>query len=292
MGSELLLSARRGVALGAAIVVLAAVTIVVVLSGRGSHRGGGAGGPALALPTSMAATGDSITRAFDLDSDHLLQDDPVESWSTGSDPLLGSQYDRIATAAPAIGSHVFNDAQSGAKMAALDHQLALAASQQVAYATVLMGANDVCAPTVATMTATAVFRTEFARALGDFFAADPGAHVFVSSLPDLLQLWTTLQVNPLAQVVWSLAHICQALLSPQATAADRAGVAAQELVDNGILQAICATYAHCRFDGFAVYRARFGAADISTADYFHPSLTGQEMLARITWAAGYWPSSP
>jgi hypothetical protein len=25
-------------------------------------------------------------------------------------------------------------------------------------------------------------------------------------------------------------------------------------------------------------------------DYFHPSLSGQAALARVTWAASWWPS--
>ena len=28
--------------------------------------------------------------------------------------------------------------------------------------------------------------------------------------------------------------------------------------------------------------------DISTRDYFHPSLAGQTKLASVSWAAGYW----
>jgi hypothetical protein len=28
---------------------------------------------------------------------------------------------------------------------------------------------------------------------------------------------------------------------------------------------------------------------VSTVDYFHPSIKGQNRLASVTWAAGYWP---
>ncbi|HEX3540409.1 MAG TPA: GDSL-type esterase/lipase family protein [Acidimicrobiales bacterium] len=272
-------------AVAIALLVAAGVVVVVV-------RPGGSSSTPLALPRSMASAGDSITRAFDVDPAHLLQDAPAESWSTGTDPAVRSQYERIAAAAPAIAGHVFNVAQSGAKMDALASQLRAAGADKVDYLTVLMGANDLCTPTVATMTPAATFQAQFTAGLDAFFAADPTAHVFVSSIPDLFKLWTALQSNPVAQTVWALAHICQSMLSVSGTPAGRAAVAAQELTDNGILESVCARYKNCRFDGLAVYRASFGAGEISAIDYFHPSLTGQQRLAAITWAAGYWPTTP
>jgi lysophospholipase L1-like esterase len=276
------------VAAAVALVASTAVVAVVLVSGRGS------GSPApLPLPASMASAGDSVTRAFDLDVSHLFQDSPTESWSTGSDPAVGSHYDRILAAAsggPPLGPHAFNDADSGAKMSALAPQLALAARQRVEYVTVLMGANDLCTSSVATMTPTAAFGAQFAAALKAFFAADPAAHLFVASIPDLFQLWDSLRSNPLAQATWTLARICPAMLSLTGTAADRAAVVAQEQADNAVLQDVCARFRHCRFDANAVYRSVFGAADVSVVDYFHPSLAGQQKLAAVTWAAGFWPS--
>ena len=287
------------VAAAVALVASAAVVAVVLVPERSAS-------PArVPLPASMASVGDSVTRAFDLDAGHLFRDAPEESWSTGSDPAVGSHYDRIvaaaaaasaaavpapASGAPQLAVHAFNDAESGAKVAAMAAQLALAASQRVEYVTVLIGANDLCTSSVAAMTPTATFQTQFARALTAFFAADPGAHLFVASIPDLFQLWDSLRSNPLAQATWTLARICPAMLSLTGTAADRAAVVAQERADNTVLQAACARFRHCRFDANAVYHTVFGAADVSSVDYFHPSLAGQQKLAAVTWAAGFWPS--
>jgi pimeloyl-ACP methyl ester carboxylesterase len=33
------------------------------------------------------------------------------------------------------------------------------------------------------------------------------------------------------------------------------------------------------------------ASQVSTLDFFHPSLSGQTALARVTWAASWWSSS-
>jgi hypothetical protein len=90
---------------------------------------------------------------------------------------------------------VYDDARSGAKMVDVAGQVTAAAGQGVQYLTILMVANDLCASSPATMTPTATFRTQFAQALSAFFAHDPGAHVLVSSIPNIYRLWNTLHDN-------------------------------------------------------------------------------------------------
>ena len=70
------------------------------------------------LPSSMAAIGDSITRAYDVCCSY--GDHPGQSWSTGStsDDGIASHYERIKQLNPAIIGHGYNDAVTGAKMAA------------------------------------------------------------------------------------------------------------------------------------------------------------------------------
>lgn len=238
------------------------------------------------LPSSMAATGDSITRAHDVDWWHALRDDPAESWATGTD--VDSSYRRLLAINPAMSGHVDNDASSGATMAALDAQVLRAAGQHVAYLTVLMGANDICTSSVATMTSTAAFTAEFARALTDFTARDPGATLFVSSIPNLYRLWSTLHGDRVARLWWRLLGICPSMLSSSDTEAQRQQVLAQEKADNSVLAAVCSRYRRCTWDGLATFDLDFPAGDISTVDYFHPDEAGQALLARTTWQAGPW----
>jgi hypothetical protein len=47
---------------------------------------------------------------------------------------------------------------------------------------------------------------------------------------------------------------------------------------------VCATYAQCKFDGNAAFNHQFTVSDVSTTDYFHPSLQGQTNLAAGSWA--------
>jgi lysophospholipase L1-like esterase len=261
-----------------------AVALAVMMTIQPAHAS------TVPLPSSIASTGDSITRAFDINWFHLLSDSPQYSWSTGYSSSVTSQYERILALNRSISGHEFNDAKTGAKMVDLDGQVKTAASQGVQYLTVLMGANDLCTSTTATMTPTATFTAQIRQALADFFAADPSAHVYVSSLPNLYQLWSVLHTNSSARNAWSLFGICQSMLSNSNTETQRQAVVTQEAADNLALSNACAQYVNCRWDNYAGYNFSFPASDISTVDYFHPNIQGQNDVARITWAASYWGS--
>ena len=261
--------------------ILAILAGIVPLSAAGS---------AAPLPNSIASTGDSITRAFDMSIWPwcLLTDCPAYSWSTGTSTSVNSHYRRILARKPAISGHAYNDAKTGANMSGLDGQLLTAAGQNVQYVTVLMGANDLCTSTIASMTPTATFQSEFQQALTDFFAKDPRANVYVSSLPDIYQLWSTLHTNSSAQSAWRNFNICQSMLSASNSETDRQKVVAQEAADNQALAAVCGSFANCRWDNYAGYKFKFPATDISGIDYFHPNLHGQNDIASVTWSASFW----
>jgi lysophospholipase L1-like esterase len=268
----------------ARIVVLA---LVVVLAGLVAP-------PAWAappLPSSMAAIGDSITRAYDVCCTY--GDHPGQSWSTGSTSYDGiaSHYERIRQRNPAITGRGYNDAVSGAKMAAAPTQAAQAVSQGARYVTILLGANDLCTSSPATMTSTTTFRSQFQQAMATLMAQDRDPYVFVSSIPNIYQLWQVLHTNSLARWAWANFHICQSMLAATNTDTQRQQVAAREQAFNQILAEVCAQYSRCRWDNKAVYNYQFSASQVSTLDFFHPSLSGQAALARVTWAASWWPSS-
>jgi lysophospholipase L1-like esterase len=242
------------------------------------------------LPDSMAALGDSITRAYDVCC--YYGDHPGQSWSAGSTSYDGiaSHYERIKRVNPAIVGHAANDAVSGAKMAAAPNQAAQAVSQRARYVTILLGANDLCTSSPATMTSTETFRAQFSQAMATLMSQDPRPYVFVASIPNIHQLWEVLHGSSLARWVWSNFHICQSMLGATRTAAERQQVVDREVAFNQILAEGCAAYARCRWDNLAVYHYQFSASQVSTLDYFHPSLSGQASLARVTWAASWWPS--
>jgi lysophospholipase L1-like esterase len=268
----------------ARIVLLA---LVVVLAGLVAQ-------PAWAappLPSSMAAIGDSITRAYDVCCSY--GDHPGQSWSSGSTSYDGitSHYERIKQLNPAITGRGYNDAVSGAKMAAAPTQATQAVNQGARYVTILLGANDLCTSSPSTMTSTTTFRAQFSQAMATLMAQERDPYVFVSSIPNLYQLWQVLHTNSLARWAWSNFHICQSMLAATNTETQRQQVVTREVVFNQILAEVCAAYARCRWDNKAVYNYRFSASQVSSLDFFHPSLSGQAALARVTWTASWWPST-
>jgi lysophospholipase L1-like esterase len=254
-----------------------------------------AGAPAASasppLPGSIAGIGDSITRATDVCC--WYGDHPAQSWSTGGGAFDGirSHYERLLALNPGIYRHNYNDSRAGAKMRDAAGQAQAAVAQQAAYVTILMGANDVCTSSPSTMTSVADFRAQFTAAMNTLAAGLPaGSHVFVSSIPNVYQLWQLLHGNSTAQLVWRLAQICQSMLSPSNSEEDRQFVLAREQAFNQVLADVCGQYAICRFDGGAVFNYEFRTSHVSTLDYFHPSLSGQATLATITWERSWWAS--
>jgi hypothetical protein len=243
------------------------------------------------LPASMAALGDSITRAYDACCSY--GDHPGQSWSTGSAWYDGinSHYERIKRVKPSIAGHLDNDAVSGAKMAAAPGQADNAVRQGASYVTILLGANDLCTSSPSTMTSADSFRTNFERAMATL-VRDPSRRIFVSSIPNIYQLWELLHTNTVARMVWASAHICQSMLGAARTSAERRQVVDREQEFNQILAEVCGKYpTNCRWDGRATYNYQFSVSQVSPLDFFHPSLSGQAALARVTWADSWWPTT-
>lgn len=276
---------KKNVSYAAAVIaVVAGITAATVAGTAGVSRA------ATTYPASMAAAGDSITRAYDIAWWGALRDNPAYSWSTGTNTTVNSEYARLVKLSPAISGHAYNDAKTGAKMSALDGQLKTAAGQGVAYVTVLMGANDICSSSIATMTPTSTVQSQFRQAMADLTSADPAVKVFVSSIPNIYQLWSTLHANSAAAWAWRTYGVCQSMLAASNSDAQRQQVLAREQADNQAIKTVCTTeFAQwCRWDNYATYNVQFTAADVSTVDYFHPSVTGQAKLAATSWAASYW----
>jgi lysophospholipase L1-like esterase len=241
------------------------------------------------LPGSIAAIGDSISRATDVCC--WYGDHPSHSWSTGGDSYDGvtSHYEHILALKPTISGHNYNDAHAGAKMVDAQTQAQAAVAQHARYVTVLMGANDVCRSSIATMTSVSTFQSELKEAMNTLASGLPaGSHIFVSSIPNIYRLWSTLHTNPIAEIVWSSAGICQSMLSPGNTETERQVVLAREKAFNTVLHDVCAAYARCKFDGYAVFNYDFSSSQVSHLDYFHPNLSGQAALASVTWATSWW----
>jgi lysophospholipase L1-like esterase len=241
---------------------------------------------AATYPNSITALGDSISTAYDSTA---LGNNFVNSWSTGTNILVNSMYLRIFVLNPTIQGKATNLAVSGSKMVDLNGQ-ASQLNRKTEYVTILMGANDVCTPSVGTMTDVATFRSQLETAMHTVTKKAPKARVYLLSIPDIYNLWYILKDNSSARTTWSLFSICQSMLAnPQSTLqadVDRRAAVRQRNIDfNTQLQAVCAAYPQCRFDSNAVFNTSFVVSDVSPIDYFHPSVSGQAKLAGVAWNA-------
>jgi lysophospholipase L1-like esterase len=271
-------------------------------------------------PRVMAALGDSITRAYNSSGPGCPTgpglDCIANSWSTGTNPAVDSQLQRLEAMHP--GSVVaYNDAVSGARAGGLLRQAEVAAGQHPDYVTIEIGANDACATTP---TPLAIFRGQVEAALGTLVAANPKVYIEMASIPDINKLHAlfTNPPDPNALTRWAAFEVCQGLLARPLSneAADverRAAFRARVIAYNDALAQACAAFKRCRYDGGAVFNSSFTTADVatvvntegldvfpfnvipifgpgnanSTADYFHPSLQGQALLAEVTWNATF-----
>ena len=248
--------------------------------------------PAPAQIARMAALGDSITQAAMTCSNFLSC--PTNSWATGSTTSVNSHFLRLR-AAGATALIATNNAVSSASSAALPGQAQAAANQQAQYVTIEIGAIDACTRTVGAMTSTAAFKANVQTALNTLAASGGSPEIFVASIPSLQRLYDINKSSISARLAWALLGTCQSMLAnPSSTrAADvqrRTDVQQRVNEYNQALSEACAATPKCRFDGFAVANYAFVKSDISTRDYFHPSLSGQATLAALTWPRTQWAS--
>jgi lysophospholipase L1-like esterase len=238
---------------------------------------------AAAPPSSIAALGDSITRAFNAGR-IPFRDTPSYSWATGTKVSSPAHRLRVRL--------TYNDARDGARMRDLRGQAFRAAAQQADHVLILMGANDICHGGLAAMTPVARFRSDFDAALEILTTRLPDARIQVLSIPDLYRLWQVENGRFLARTAWRFLHSCDSLLErPRSSApedtARRSLVRSRVIVFNQVLGEVCAAYVQCTYDGGAVFQMRFGRGDVSSRDFFHPSRAGQERLAEVAWRTGF-----
>jgi lysophospholipase L1-like esterase len=248
----------------------------------------------VAVPSSMASLGDSITRGFNACG--WFYDCTSRSWSTGSGNGVNSHFERLR-ATDSTMQRAYNEARTGARVSELPGQASDAVARGAGYVTILIGANDACTSTEAGMTTVEAFTADFSSAMSTLDPDGRGVNVFVTSIPDIKRLWEVGKVSGSARYAWSTYNICQSMLdNPTSTDpadVDRRNRVRQRVVDyNTAMENACAQYTNCIYDDNVVFNYDFELSHLSGWDYFHPNTTGQNILAEQTWAVGFeWASA-
>lgn len=259
-------------------------------------------GPAQAtkVPRVMAALGDSITRGFNTSGPGCPTgpslDCPQNSWATGTNPAVDSVRERLDAISPQPLT-AYNDAVSGARAVNLLSQAQVAAGQEPDLVLIEIGANDACAETP---TPTATFREQVREALEVLVSANKQVYIQLMSIPDINNLRTifTEPPDPNALARWKAFNVCQGLLAEPlstepADEARREAFREQVIAYNEALEEVCAEFKRCIWDEYAVFSSGFTTADVATvantptADYFHPSVSGQAKLAEAAWSTTF-----
>jgi lysophospholipase L1-like esterase len=252
------------------------------------------------VPRVMAALGDSITRGFNTSGPGCPTgpslDCPQNSWATGTNPAVGSVRERLDAISPQPLT-AYNDAVSGARAVNLLGQAQVAASQDPDLVLIQIGANDACATTPP---ATATFREQVRSALQVLVSANKQVYIQLMSIPDVNNLRTifTEPPDPNALARWKAFNVCQGLLAEPlstepADEARREAFREQVIAYNEALEEVCAEFKRCIWDDYAVFNSGFTTADVATvantptADYFHPSVSGQAKLAEAAWSTTF-----
>jgi lysophospholipase L1-like esterase len=256
-------------------------------------------------------------------------------WSTGYNggDIVNSFNERFEAAAPASyyennasRDPIFNHAVSGATMADFSTQalnvIAATASTPSGKAdmvSVLLGNNDVCATSIASMTDPASFETQYRAGLDVLAANDTTkkAQIHVSGLPAIYWLWESKRNDFWCRVIaWPFVP-CENLLDNPTD--DCASATSRQDPDNvypgdgsncqrrkefhaqirdtynPILRDVLAEYRNngdlpnARYTD--VFNVRFQSSDVNGGDCFHPSTAGHALFATEGWCETHWANN-
>ncbi|HEX7490179.1 MAG TPA: SGNH/GDSL hydrolase family protein, partial [Candidatus Limnocylindrales bacterium] len=170
---------------------------------------------------------------------------------------------------------------------------------QTAYVTFELGTNDLCA-SPQPLTSAATFQTQLQDAIAILRAGLPaGSRILMLAVPNMPHFHEITQADPTAKAVLAKTPIqrgCPPYLGnsnfmPFAVAngflnqyntALYSACSAIENSDGGTDRL------HCTYNTGLLSESDFVISDLSTYDYFHPSLAGQARMAANAWAADIW----
>jgi lysophospholipase L1-like esterase len=273
----------------ALIVGVLAVVPAVALSGPAATLAPvRVGAPITGPPSSIAALGDSFNTGFDAGAHR--GDDPALSWSTGDDTQVDSVYLRLLQVDRAVRNHRYLVARDGSKIGDLARQMSIAADHHAQLITVQSGGNDICsAKDPDHATTPTVFRAEFTEAIDVLRRRLPNARLLVTSITDEGR-WNdgSVQIPGNAKKL-SDGTVCDPEVdgTGHQDPSRRTEIQLLERRDDSILKSVCATDAHCLWDGGAFFRLAYAASDVSKLDAFHPSVSGLNRFSATAWQVGF-----
>ncbi len=232
----------------------------------------------------IVSMGDSITAGFNTRWPGDFHNARY-NWSTGSSKRVDSHFKKLKkiTSKDVRATNV-------AKSRATSHELALQwrriETPTIDYLTLLIGANDVCSWTDEYTEDKHRFRDNVRNIIDKAIAVNTDVQILLAAIPNMYHLYE--QGKNSCGVRWDYFEACPSLLSSRRTDAQRLAFQERLLAANETLAAIASHYrANVKFIG-EVFAFEFTMQHVSRIDCFHPSIRGQNTLARITWENGWY----
>lgn len=260
------------------------------------------------MPSLLGAIGDSYSQAYSVTPEYL-RDHAQFSWVIGTAKNDGvySLLERFR----ALGGSpaVVDAATSGRKMDDAPRQataVAAAAGKlspgQTAYVTFELGTNDLCDYTQTDPTA---FEANLRSAISILRAGlPPGSRILMMSVPDFGHFRDITQADPKAVAALAALSLklqpCPPFLGDKGTVTVAQAETYLSLYDASLAK-VCDEIAvtdgatgklYCTSSESLLSLRDFTISDLSTVDYFHPSLGGQARMADAAWSADAWKALP
>lgn len=215
---------------------------------------------------------------------------PAASWALGTDADVSSIRERLTAAEGGAEITSLSLARPGAVVADRITAVEKAEGESADLVLVAVGTNNVCTSSMDKITPVDEFEQTYGELLATIRAGVPDAPIVAISLPDISQLWAAGRGDSSIVSLWNQSPSCRTLLGDAdsdaaADEARRASVMETWAGYNTAIAEACAAVEDCTSDDGAVSRISFSLDDISTADHFHPSASGQAKVAEAAWPA-------
>lgn len=252
------------------------------------------------MPALVGAIGDSLTRAANANGE--FGDQPRHSWVIGDDPDDGieSHLERLRAlgADPAVANAAISGSRIVAAPSQAQHVVEAAADLlegETAYVTFELGANDLCGRTIDDATSPEAYESAARQAFTILRDGLPsGSVLLVLSIPDVPRLREVFGGEPRVLDLYRQYGICPSALGDDADVDGiRERIAAYNLILVGLCDELREAGLDCRHDQAgdpttSLFGAPFEQGEVSSLDFFHPSLAGQARIAEETWPLTPW----
>jgi lysophospholipase L1-like esterase len=235
----------------------------------------------------MGALGDSITIATNSDG---FGHRPKFSWATGTGSTTRNFTSHFLKLKKLKRNDVaaYNKAKGGARAKNIVRQAKELVSKKLDYATILIGANDLCAWKEHDQGKLDEYEGNVRKAIQTLLKSNEKMKILLLPVPDMYNLWKVNSDNKKCTRLWNSFGVCKPILSSSLTPGKREEFKQRWEDVNRTLGRISTDYPdNIKFND-EIANTKFDKSHISTIDCFHPSVKGQQLISKLAWESGWF----